>query len=75
MRVMLVIAGNVSYIVRDMSETKIYIGLKHYRHYPHHPQSERRKRYSLAFPFTGNANPVSFAMCGLKTYSTRTVTL
>lgn len=41
MRVMQVMAGNVSYIVRDMSKTKIYIGLKHCRHYPHHPQIEK----------------------------------
>lgn len=43
MRVMQAMAGNVSYIVRDMAKTKYIDGLKHCRRYPHHPQTKEQE--------------------------------
>lgn len=56
MRVMRVIAGNVPYIVRDMSKTKYIYRLKHSRHHPHHPQSVCVHGSSLALSPAGNSN-------------------
>jgi hypothetical protein len=63
MRVMRVIAGNVSYYVRKVSETKIVIGLKNTPQYPAYPAYLSKlilpletQRYSLVLLHTGRSD-------------------